>query len=179
VLLPHAFYTPCPSHPPRLDNSIILGEEYKLWSSSLCNFLRPPVSSSLLSQNSHINLKRIVQGFNDWCCYSQPDGRIDITFYKFVQGLPIQNSIRISVIFLELCSHVEKNGSSEKNWSPTFLLYDTDRKDNDSSKNFFMVTCVFVSTGTCLPSRCLTMIRGMRWQTARLSPKPFIFLKEG
>jgi hypothetical protein len=26
---------------------IILGEEYKLWSSSLCSFLQPPVSSSL------------------------------------------------------------------------------------------------------------------------------------
>jgi hypothetical protein len=26
---------------------IILGEDYKLWSSSLCNFLQPPVTSSL------------------------------------------------------------------------------------------------------------------------------------
>jgi hypothetical protein len=26
---------------------IMLGEEYKLWSSSLCSFLQPPVTSSL------------------------------------------------------------------------------------------------------------------------------------
>jgi hypothetical protein len=30
---------------------IILGEEYKLWSYSLHNFLQPPVSSSLLGPN--------------------------------------------------------------------------------------------------------------------------------
>jgi hypothetical protein len=30
---------------------IILGEQYKLWSSSLCRFLQPPVTSSLLGPN--------------------------------------------------------------------------------------------------------------------------------
>jgi hypothetical protein len=30
---------------------IILREEYKLWSSSLCSFLQPPVTSSLFSPN--------------------------------------------------------------------------------------------------------------------------------
>jgi hypothetical protein len=30
---------------------IVLEEEYKLWCSSLCSFLQPPVTSSLLSPN--------------------------------------------------------------------------------------------------------------------------------
>jgi hypothetical protein len=30
---------------------ITLGEEQKLWSSSLCSFLQPPVTSSLLGSN--------------------------------------------------------------------------------------------------------------------------------
>jgi hypothetical protein len=30
---------------------IILGEEYKLWSPSLCSFLQPPVTSSLFGPN--------------------------------------------------------------------------------------------------------------------------------
>jgi hypothetical protein len=34
---------------------IILGEKYKLWSSSLCNFLQPPITSSLLGLNILLN----------------------------------------------------------------------------------------------------------------------------
>jgi hypothetical protein len=34
---------------------IIGGEEYKLWSSSLCSFLQPPVTSSLFGPNIVLN----------------------------------------------------------------------------------------------------------------------------
>jgi hypothetical protein len=35
---PHSCYMPCRPHPPWLSN-YILGEEYKLWKSSLCSFI--------------------------------------------------------------------------------------------------------------------------------------------
>jgi hypothetical protein len=47
---PHACYIPFPSHPPWLDNSNYVCEEYKLWISSLCSFLQSPVTSSLFVQ---------------------------------------------------------------------------------------------------------------------------------
>jgi hypothetical protein len=51
-------YFHCSLHRPWLDDSSNIGEGYKLWSSSLCSFLQPPVTSTAASPN--ISLSNVL-----------------------------------------------------------------------------------------------------------------------
>jgi hypothetical protein len=50
-----SFLLAFPSHPPWLDHSNYAWRKFKLWSSSLCSFLHPPVTSSLFGPNILLN----------------------------------------------------------------------------------------------------------------------------
>ena len=58
--LPHTRYMPRPSHSSWFYHRTILGEEYRLFSSSLCNFLHSPVTSSLLDPNIFVHQRIAV-----------------------------------------------------------------------------------------------------------------------
>jgi hypothetical protein len=54
LISPHDW---CPAHVSVLDLiiQIISGEEYKFWSSWLCSFCQPPVTSSIFYSTFHTN----------------------------------------------------------------------------------------------------------------------------
>jgi hypothetical protein len=55
----------------------------------------------------------------------------------------------------------KKEKTNKKFWKELidyFPWYDTARIENDASNNSYIVACVFVTTVTFLPSRCLATI---------------------
>ena len=67
-LLTHTRHMPSPSHSSRFIIRTILGEQYRLFSSSLCSLLHSPVTSSLLGPN--ILLSTLFSNtINFLCCY--------------------------------------------------------------------------------------------------------------
>ena len=77
-LLPHTCHMPRPSHSSRFTTCTILCKEYRSLSSSLCNFLHSPVTSSLLGPNTLLNTL-FANTFNTSKC-------IDNLIYNYVNN---------------------------------------------------------------------------------------------
>jgi hypothetical protein len=66
---------------------IILGKEYKLWSSSLCTFLQSPVTSSLFDPNIVLNTLSLYSSLNvrDQVSHSyRTTGKIIVCIFYFL-----------------------------------------------------------------------------------------------
>jgi hypothetical protein len=84
---------------------MIIGEEYKLWSSPLCNFLHPPVTSSLLGPN--ILLRTFFSDtLNPWC----PNVRDQISHSYKTAG-------KIIVLHVLICMFLDSRREDKGLWA--------------------------------------------------------------
>jgi hypothetical protein len=103
ALVLHASYMPCP-HSLDLIILIILGEDCKLWSSSLCSFLQPPVTLSLFGPN--ILLSTLFWNTLSLCSSLNVRGQV---------SYPYKTAAKI--IFLHiLMFYVFRQHSERQNW---------------------------------------------------------------
>jgi hypothetical protein len=97
---------------------IILGDECKLWSSSLCSFLQPPVTSSLFGPNILSTL------FNVLAVYHSKGGvrvaHLKTVYMSCVMAVSQQNTVR-RMYCRENASATHSSGSCNKcsSWSRT------------------------------------------------------------
>jgi hypothetical protein len=62
----HSCYMPLPSHPPRLHYSNYTWRRVQSWSSSLCSFLHPPVTSSLVGPNILLRMLDVFTNYTNF-----------------------------------------------------------------------------------------------------------------
>jgi hypothetical protein len=102
-LLFHMCHMPCPLHSPDLICLLIFGEEYKLWTYTLCNFLHSPVISSLLGPN--ILLRTLFS--NTLSLYSSPNVRDQVSH-------PHKTTGRIMVLYVLNFTFLESRREDKK-----------------------------------------------------------------
>jgi hypothetical protein len=82
--------------------------------------------------------------------------------YSFTQTWNTQN--QANEIDIWAWEYITIN--SGKKCCPSFLWYDTNLIENETSNNPSIVACVFVATGSYIPSRCLATIGGYTYRHA-------------
>jgi hypothetical protein len=119
---------------------------------------------SLSSRPGHFNPRKTAPGIHCIGGWVGPTADLDAMDWRKICCFDANKTPAVQPIAHSYSSSTLFNKKFWEELIACLIWYDTDRIENDASKNSSIVRCVFVAAVTFLPSHCLATIKGYTYR---------------